>query len=106
MSLDSVLSSEERGETSTFGGVPIAENRDGLKCGVAVVDLTSGKLAAVFEFKAGVDEIFDVAVIPNARMAAFRGPFAASEGDATIWTVPAEARELPKSAPMKGGREK
>lgn len=90
-------------ETSTFGGVPIAENREKLKCGVAVVDLTSGKLAAVFEFKAGVDEIFDVSVIPNARMAAFRGPFAATEGDAVIWTVPQEARDLPKSQPMKPG---
>ncbi|OHB78477.1 MAG: TIGR03032 family protein [Planctomycetes bacterium RBG_16_64_10] len=80
--------------TSTFDGVPIAEQRDRLKCGVAVVDLQSGKLLASFEFKSGVDEIFDVAVLPNVWMAAIRGPFADKEGDPAIWTVPEQAREL------------
>ena len=47
-------------ETSTFGGVPIAERRDELKCGVGVIDLRTGRLAAHLEFVSGVDEIFDV----------------------------------------------
>ena len=41
-------------ETATFGGVPIAENRDQLKCGVGVVDLTTGRNVAHLEFQTGV----------------------------------------------------
>ena len=75
-------------ETSTFGGVPIAENRQRLKCGVAIVDLRTGSLVAQFEFKSGVDEIFDVCVIPGVRQAAVQGPYSNEDGEETIWTVP------------------
>ena len=75
-------------ETSTFGGVPIAEQRERLKCGVAVVDLQRGQLVGQFEFKSGVEEIFDVTILPDTRMAAMRGPFAMDDGDPTIWVVP------------------
>jgi uncharacterized protein (TIGR03032 family) len=81
-------------ETSTFGGVPIAEDREKLKCGVAVVDLESGRLVATFEFKSGVEEIFDVGVLPNVRMPAIRGPFSSKEGEATVWVVPEAARSV------------
>lgn len=83
-------------ETSTFDGVPIAEDRQALKCGVAVIELSSRKTIATFQFKSGVDEIFDVAVLPDVRMAAIRGPFAMNEGQPTIWTVPEEARNILK----------
>ncbi|HUT10053.1 MAG TPA: TIGR03032 family protein [Thermoguttaceae bacterium] len=76
-------------ETSTFGGVPIAENRERLKCGVGIVDLQTGELAGQFEFTSGVDEIFDVTILPGARLTAMRGPFAGEDGAQTIWTVPA-----------------
>jgi len=36
-------------ETSTFGGMPIAERRPALKCGVGVVDLICGRLVAHLE---------------------------------------------------------
>ena len=49
-------------ETSTFGGMPIAERRPELKCGVGVVDLGTGRLVAHLEFVTGVEEIFDVQV--------------------------------------------
>ncbi len=75
-------------ETSTFGGVPIAEDRERLKCGVALVDLDRGKLVGQFEFLSGVDEIFDVSVLTNTRMAALRGPYALDDGHPTIWVVP------------------
>jgi uncharacterized protein (TIGR03032 family) len=75
-------------ETSTFGGVPIAEDRERLKCGVAIVDLESGELAGQFEFVTGVEEIFDVALIPGGSMTAMRGPFSAEDGLKTIWRVP------------------
>ena len=75
-------------ETSTFGGVPIAENRERLKSGVGVVDLSRGELVAQFEFKTGVDEIFDVTLIPGTGLATMRGPFSAEDGANTIWVVP------------------
>jgi hypothetical protein len=44
-------------------GVPLAEQRDELKCGVAVVDLTSGRVCAKLEFQTAVEEIFDVQLL-------------------------------------------
>jgi uncharacterized protein (TIGR03032 family) len=79
-------------ETSTFGGVPIAEDRARLKCGVAVVDLRRGELLGQLEFQSGIEEIFDVAVLTETRMAAFRGPHALEDGDHTVWVVPSETR--------------
>jgi uncharacterized protein (TIGR03032 family) len=75
-------------ETSTFGGVPIAENRERLKCGVAVVDLRHARLVGQFEFNCGVDEVFDVTIIPGKRHTTMRGPFSHEDGKSTIWTVP------------------
>jgi uncharacterized protein (TIGR03032 family) len=80
-------------ETSTFGGMPIAERRPELKCGVGVVDLTTGRLAAHLEFITGVEEIFEVQVLPGARCPALSGPYASLEGAAPIWTVPESARK-------------
>lgn len=75
-------------ETSTFGGVPIAEKRDELKCGVAAVHLPSGNMSFL-EFKSGVEEIFDVQVLAGIRHPALSGPFPALDGTTTIWSVPA-----------------
>jgi uncharacterized protein (TIGR03032 family) len=82
-------------ETSTFGGMPIAERRPELKCGVGVVDLGTGRLVAHLEFVTGVEEIFDVQVLPSARCPVLSGPYASLDGAAPIWTVPqpAPARE-------------
>jgi uncharacterized protein (TIGR03032 family) len=74
-------------ETATFGGMPIAERRPGLKCGVGVVDLTTGRLAAHLEFVTGVEEIFDVQVVA-ARCPALSGPYAELDGTGPVWTVP------------------
>ena len=54
-------------ETSTFGGVPIAEKISERKCGVSVVDIDTGKTIAVLEFQSGVEEIFDVQILPGIR---------------------------------------
>lgn len=75
-------------ETSTFGGMPIAERRPELKCGVGVVDLGTGRLVAHLEFVTGVEEIFDVQVLPGTRNPALSGPYAGLDGAAPIWTVP------------------
>jgi uncharacterized protein (TIGR03032 family) len=53
--------------TSGMDGVPLAERAHELKCGVAVVDLRSGALAAMLEFQTAVEEIFDVQFLPNLR---------------------------------------
>jgi uncharacterized protein (TIGR03032 family) len=78
-------------ETSTFGGMPIAERRPELKCGVGVVDLGTGRLEAHLEFVTGVEEIFDVQVLPGARCPILSGPYASLDGAAPIWTVPQPA---------------
>jgi uncharacterized protein (TIGR03032 family) len=75
-------------ETATFGGMPIAERRPELKCGVGVVDLGTGRLMAHLEFVTGVEEIFDVQVLPGARCPVLSGPYASLDGAAPIWTVP------------------
>src|SRR5262245_50615308 len=84
-------------ETSTFGGMPIALRRPELKCGVGVVDLTTGRLVAHLEFVTGVEEIFDVQVVPGARCPALSGPYASLDGVAPIWTVPQPASAAERS---------
>jgi uncharacterized protein (TIGR03032 family) len=53
--------------TSAMDGVPLAERRNELKCGVAVVDLRSGTVIGLLEFQTAVEEIFDVQVLPGLR---------------------------------------
>jgi hypothetical protein len=47
--------------------VPLAQRRDQLNCGVAVVDLHSGQVMALLEFQTAVEEIFDVHLLPGLR---------------------------------------
>jgi uncharacterized protein (TIGR03032 family) len=79
-------------ETAVFGGVPIASRLDELKCGVGVVDIDAGKFIALLEFKSGVDEIFDVQLLPGVLLPALSGPYAAKEGGKPIWTIPEPGR--------------
>lgn len=53
--------------TSAMDGVPLAERRGELKCGVAVVDLISGCVCAMLEFQTAVEEIFDVQLLSGVR---------------------------------------
>ncbi len=74
-------------ETSIFGGVPIAENRHQLKCGIGVVDLISGRTVAVFQFLSGVTEIFAVEVASGAVCPYVAG--ASTDGkEHDVWIVP------------------
>src|SRR4029079_13945782 len=84
-------------ETSTFGGMPIAERRPELKCGVGVVDLGTGRLVAHLEFVTGVEEIFDVQVVPGARCPALSGPYPTLDSSAPIWTVTEAAKAFQSS---------
>jgi uncharacterized protein (TIGR03032 family) len=86
-------------ETSTFWGVPIAESKDELKCGVGVVELTTGQLASTFEFCTGVEEIFDIAVMPQVRAPFLQGPRPVEDHQEAIWLAPEEAR--PADSPAR-----
>jgi uncharacterized protein (TIGR03032 family) len=75
-------------ETATFGGVPVAERREELKCGVAAVELASGRTAALLEFHTGVEEIFDVQVVPGLVSPVISGPYPDLDDTPPIWMVP------------------
>jgi uncharacterized protein (TIGR03032 family) len=53
--------------TSAMDGVPLAERRDQLKSGVAVVDLRSGRVVASVDFQTAVEETFDVQLLAGLR---------------------------------------
>ena len=53
--------------TSAMDGVPLAERRSELKCGIAVLDLRNGQTTAFLEFQTAVEEIFDVQLLPGLR---------------------------------------
>jgi uncharacterized protein (TIGR03032 family) len=53
--------------TSAMDGVPLAQRRNDLKCGVAVVDLRTGQRTAFLEFQTAVEEVFDVQLLPGLR---------------------------------------
>ena len=53
--------------TSAMDGVPLAQRRELLKCGIGVVDLRSGRIIAFLEFQTAVEEIFDVQLLPSLR---------------------------------------
>ncbi|MGQ0637490.1 MAG: TIGR03032 family protein [Planctomycetaceae bacterium] len=75
-------------QTSVFGGLPIAECREQLKCGVAMIDLVGGQTVATFQFSSGVEEIFAVDVLPQAT-AYVEGPiFDPRSKSAEIWLAP------------------
>ncbi|GAB2775071.1 TIGR03032 family protein [Nocardioides salsibiostraticola] len=72
-------------ETAIFGRVPIAAYYDQLKCGLGVIDLATGSTVATLEFTTGIEEIFDVQVVPRTRCLALGG---SPGGEEEIWLVP------------------
>jgi uncharacterized protein (TIGR03032 family) len=71
----------------TLEGVPIVARRDELRCGLWVVDLRSGAVAAHLEFSTGVEEIFDVQVLPGIAFPYVSGPAAEIDTGQPLWTV-------------------
>lgn len=74
-------------ETNVFGGLPIAEKRDELVCGVGVIDCRTGRTVATFMLRTGVEEIYDVQVVPVRRLA-LSGPNPDVDGSPVAWVVP------------------
>jgi len=75
-------------ETAVFGGLPIAERRQELCCGVAVVDCHTGQQVAGLRFHSGVEEIFEVKVLAGVRCPVVSGPLPDIDGSDHIWLVP------------------
>jgi uncharacterized protein (TIGR03032 family) len=75
----------------TLEGVPIVADRDQLRCGLWVVDLRSGTIAAQLEFSTGIEEIFDVQVLPGIVSPYISGPAAEKDTGAPLWTIPPNA---------------
>ena len=46
-------------ESNIFGGMPVQDKHDKLLCGIAIVNIKTGKQIGLFEFTAGCEEIFD-----------------------------------------------
>ncbi|QDS95835.1 hypothetical protein FF011L_46360 [Roseimaritima multifibrata] len=95
-------------ETSTFGGIPIADDRDSLKCAIVVVDLRTGKRVAHFEFLAGVDELFDVRVLPKMLNPYIGGPHPHVDNGPVAWLAkpfpsPRQAAEMLSPVVSIGG---
>jgi len=71
----------------TLEGVPIVAHRDQLRCGLWVVHLATGTIAAHLEFCTGVEEIFDVQVLPGIVSPYFSGPAAEKDTGQPFWTI-------------------
>lgn len=75
----------------TLEGVPIVAERDKLRCGMWVIDLQTGAVAAHLEFLTGVEEVFDVQVLPGIVSPYVSGPAVEKDVGAPLWTVPPRA---------------
>ncbi len=50
---------------AAFAGLPLARHVDNRRCGVWVVDTRNGAIVAFIEFTGGLDEVFDLKVLPH-----------------------------------------
>jgi uncharacterized protein (TIGR03032 family) len=76
----------------TLAGVPIIERRNALRCGLAVVELRTGQIIAHLDFVTGVEEVFDVQVLPGDRFPYLSGPWAERDTGQPLWTVSREMK--------------
>ena len=76
-------------ETAIFGGAPIAAYHDQLKCGVGVIELSTGNTVATLQFENGVEEMFDVQVLAGTRCPTFGG---SNGGAEDCWVLPSSER--------------
>jgi uncharacterized protein (TIGR03032 family) len=52
-------------EKHIFGGLPVQERHPRLRCGVAVIEVSTGNELGLFEFTEGCTELFDVRFLPG-----------------------------------------
>jgi hypothetical protein len=53
-----------------------------------MVDLNAGCPIGLLEFHSGIEEIFDVQLIPGVRAPALSGPYPELDGQAPLWLAP------------------
>ena len=68
-------------------GEPSVALGEEMKCGMVVVDLKTGNHVAHLDITAGVDEVFDVAVLPGISAPFFAGPSADKDLGQPMWTI-------------------
>jgi uncharacterized protein (TIGR03032 family) len=76
-------------ESAMFSGLPLTERLKERTCGVWVVDIRSGQVAAFLRFEAAVQEIFAVKVLPGIRFPEILEP--TDERIAASYMLPDEA---------------
>jgi uncharacterized protein (TIGR03032 family) len=74
--------------TSDMSGLPIAAHPEKLRCGIAVVDLSSGATVADLEIGSPIDELFDIQFLHGVHCPYLSGPYAVHEQRPQLWTVP------------------
>jgi uncharacterized protein (TIGR03032 family) len=75
-------------ETNVFGGLPIGEHPETLKCGLGIVDWTTGRTIATLSFQSGVEELFAVEVLSGVTNPKIQGPSPIQGEEDEIWVVP------------------
>jgi uncharacterized protein (TIGR03032 family) len=75
----------------TLEGVPVVAARDKLRCALWVVELRTGATAGYLEFCSGVEEVFDVQLLPGVMSPYISGPAADKDVGQPLWTVPPNA---------------
>lgn len=65
--VDTLIGLSKIRPTSAMDGVPLADRRHELQCGVSVVDFRNGEVVATLQFQTAVEEIFDVQLLLGAR---------------------------------------
>lgn len=75
-------------ESAVFGGLPIGEQPEALRCGVVIVDLEDGRPLAHLYFTSGIEEVFAVTVLPGLRNPVVVGPEPELDGLPMPWLVP------------------
>ena len=86
-------------ETAVFGGLPVQQEQQELRCGLAIVDLVSGATVGLLWFQTGLEEIFSVTVIPGWYNPAVIGPDSRTDATQTVWMVPPLKTRIPLVVP-------
>ena len=74
-----------------FGGLPVQQEQQELRCGLAVVDLSNGAVVGLLWFKTGLEEIFSVTIFLGWHNPAVIGPDNRTDATQTVWLVPPTA---------------
>jgi uncharacterized protein (TIGR03032 family) len=72
----------------TLDGVPIVADRARLQCGLWVLNWRTGGVVAHLTFHAGVEEVFDVQVLPGVAFPYISGPWGERDIGQPLWTMP------------------